>query len=411
MASPKTYPKSACVIGGGIVGLNVALALQGRGLAVMIIDPDANPLAASWGNAGHIATEQVEPLAAWAMVRSLPSRLFGLGGAASFPLGSVGGWLPFGLRLLSAARPSRFASSKLALTALQAEALPAWKRLVAALEVPSLLREDGHLIVWESDATAKKGRNAWSRADTGTASWRDLTKQEAAILSMRLKRAPADAIRFEGSASVSDPLELRNALRRNFIAKGGTIETGLANLDAKTLGHADITIVCAGAASRALMKTLGHQAPIIAERGYHLQTPNNNWGAGLPPIVFEDRSLVVTQFNAALRATSFVEFSKAGSPADPRKWARLHKHTQALGLPFGTESSQWMGARPTLPDYLPAIGQSDRVPGLFYAFGHQHLGLTLAPITGELVAALATGDQPAINLAPFSLARFEGRRS
>ena len=65
-----------------------------------------------------------------------------------------------------------------------------------------------------------------------------------------------------------------------------------------------------------------------------------------------------------------------------------------------------MGARPTLPDYLPAIGRSTRAANLFYAFGHQHLGLTLAPVTGELVATLITGDAPAIDLAPFAVDRF-----
>ena len=66
-----------------------------------------------------------------------------------------------------------------------------------------------------------------------------------------------------------------------------------------------------------------------------------------------------------------------------------------------------MGARPTLPDYLPAIGRSRRAPNLYYAFGHNHLGLTLAAITGELAAALIAGEAPTLNLAPFDLGRFE----
>ena len=94
------------------------------------------------------------------------------------------------------------------------------------------------------------------------------------------------------------------------------------------------------------------------------------------------------------------------SPADPRKWERLRSHVAALGLSFALPGAEWMGARPTLPDYLPAIGRSDRAANLFYAFGHQHLGLTLAATTGDAVAALVAGDTPPFDLAPFDLKRF-----
>jgi D-amino-acid dehydrogenase len=124
--------------------------------------------------------------------------------------------------------------------------------------------------------------------------------------------------------------------------------------------------------------------------------------------VFEDRSMIVTRFAQSLRACSFVEFAHVNSPPDPRKWERLAKHVLDLGLPFGDAPSRWMGARPTLPDYLPAIGRSRRAENLFYAFGHQHLGLTIGPVTGHAIAALALGQAPGISLAPFDIERFRG---
>ena len=401
MASPKT----AQVIGGGIIGLNVALALQERGLAVVIIDQALDTPSASWGNAGHIASEQVEPLASWASVRSLPSRLYALGGAAAFPARAIGAWLPFGLQLMAASRPARFAKGKAAMTALLAESLPAWRRRVANLGKADLLKEDGHIILWESDASAKAGRAAWQQADTGTATWRDLSAAEGAALQGRCKTPIAGGIRFQGSASIADPTDLLSAMCSKFEASGGTFEHKVAT--AVTPSRADITVICAGVASGKLMESFGHSAPIIAERGYHIQATNQMWGEGLQPLVFEDRSVVVTQFRSALRATSFVEFARASDPPDPGKWRRLIDHAKAIGLPFDEGCDTWVGARPTLPDYLPAIGRSDRAPGLFYAFGHNHLGLTTGPITGELVAALVTGEAPSVDLSPFSLARFE----
>jgi D-hydroxyproline dehydrogenase len=126
----------------------------------------------------------------------------------------------------------------------------------------------------------------------------------------------------------------------------------------------------------------------------------------LPPVVFEERSMIVTRFHSGLRAASFVEFGRAHSPADPRKWARLRSHVAALGLHFHDPCSEWFGARPTLPDYLPALGRSRRVSNLLYAFGHQHLGLTLAAVSSELIASLARGEATAVDVTPFDLERF-----
>ncbi|MFD1961370.1 FAD-dependent oxidoreductase [Novosphingobium panipatense] len=134
------------IIGGGVVGLSTGIELLQAGHRVALVDDDAAGQAASWGNAGHIAVEQVEPLASWAMVRSLPHRLFLRGGAASFPPGAVAEWLPFGLRLLSAGRPKRFATGCAAMAPLMDRALPAWSSLLHRIGAQDLLRSDGHLV-------------------------------------------------------------------------------------------------------------------------------------------------------------------------------------------------------------------------------------------------------------------------
>ena len=143
--------------------------------------------------------------------------------------------------------------------------------------------------------------------------------------------------------------------------------------------------------------------PLIAERGYHLRWQARAWPAELPPLVFEDRSLIVTGFENHVQASSFVEFARFSTPPDPRKWDWLERHIRALGLPVDGGFSRWMGARPTLPDYLPAIGRSRHADNLCYAIGHQHLGLTLAPVTAELITRIVAG---APNLPAFDLDRF-----
>lgn len=442
-------PGTAVVIGAGVVGQAIALRLQRRGHITTMIDAHAAPRGASWGNAGHIAVEQVAPLASRTVLRALPRRLFARGGPVALPWGAMAAWLPFGLRLIGASGPRRFEAGRDALGALLREALPAWRRLLDDISAGVLLREEGHFVLWESAASAAAGRASWIAADTGTATVRDATDAELAELRALIKAPIAGGVRFEGSAQIADMGMLADALRDAFIAAGGTLRTGrvmrlMHDGDSSSVraevvtggtaidpcrhinpvswrheaaGHdvnaaiieADLIVVAAGARADKLLCPLGYAVPLIAERGYHIQSAATDWPADMPPVVFEDRATIVTRFHDGLRAASFTEFARADRPPDARKWARLRAHVAALGLSFELPGKAWAGARPTLPDYLPAIGRSRRAPRIVYAFGHQHLGLTLAAATAEAVAALVRGEPPPFDLAPYDLERF-GRR-
>lgn len=407
----------ATIIGGGIVGLSSAIALARRGMDVTVIEGDTKRAAPSWGNAGHIAIEQVEPLASLSALRSAPRRLFSRGGALAFPPGQWATWLPFGWRLVQAAAPSRFARGKQALAELLATSMPAWQRLSASLPVDGLVRQDGHFVAWQDAAAAIRGRAAWAAADTGTAYHRDATEAELAMLGRLSGRTPAGAIRFENSGQITDLAALAGALEQALRDAGGRILSGKArlardgtratvSLDGAQVETPDQIVVAAGIGSTTLLAPFGIAAPLVAERGYHIRATDHDWPADMPPVVFEDRSMIVTGFAGCVQAASFVELGRPDAPPDPAKWARLERHVAELGLPMRPPFVRWMGARPTFPDYLPAIGRSRRADNLLYAFGHQHLGLTLGPVTGEIVAALMTGDRLPIDLAPFNIERF-----
>ncbi len=393
----------ALVIGGGVVGLNIALALQDSCSEVILLERQRQSTAASYGNAGHIATEQVDPLASWDTIKSAPKRWFMRGGALSLPPRAIGAWLPFSLRLMAAAGPKRFAAGKAALSGLISAAMPAWEKRLAGVGAGNLLKRDGHYVVWETPETARAGLAAWQKADTGTARFRVAAPADLTQLKALTQKPIHGAIRFENTGQISDTRRLLETLAETFRHRGGRIlpetverlirkETGVwAALSGGERLTADRVIVSAGIASKPLLETIGQSVPMIAERGYHIQTPAPEWPADMPPVVFEDRSLIVTRFESGLRAASFVEFARVSDPADPRKWARLKGHVAQLGLPFSGEVAEWTGARPTLPDYLPAIGHLDG--NLYYAFGHQHLGLTLAAVTGDIVAAMVNGGE------------------
>lgn len=412
--------KTALVVGGGFVGAASAWQLQRAGYRVTLLDRGDPTQAASWGNAGHLAIEQVEPLASAANLRSLPRRLFSLGGPVGLPAGDIAAWLPFGLRLVAAASPQRFASGRRVLSGLLSRAMPAWRRLVAQTATAHYLREDGHFVAWESAASAQRGQHHWLQADVGEARVQAASADELALLRAQFNGRVVDAVRFRHTGQILDLAQARLGIIAALLAAGGavrvlqaraiSVQGGLARVQADdgTLLVADLVLVAAGAGSAALLRATEGNVPLIAERGYHLESalPADAALDPLPPVAFEDRSVIVTRFASTLRIAGFTEFSREASAPDARKWRALARHAGALGLPMAQGASQWVGCRPTLPDYLPAVGRSRIASNLLYAFGHQHLGLTLSAITGELVAALASGAQPAVDLLPLDLGRF-----
>lgn len=391
------------VIGGGIVGLACALRLQRAGDAVCLIDDDHQGLATSWRNAGHIATEQVAPLASLAILRSAPRRLFAFGGPLDLRQPwRLGGWIA---RYLAACAPSRQRAGCDVMRALLADAMPAWREFVDALGAPQLLRETGHIVCWGRADAARRGIEAWRKADIGSAAIVSLDAAMRERLDRMLARPPADAIGFSGTGQISDHGRLRDAARQGLVSLGGELVRGtVTRLSAQSKAAWQVmlddgermsferVVVCAGVRSATLLKPFGWHVPLVAERGYHLHWADHDWPQDLPPVAFEDRSIIATRFDSGLRLAGFVEYAPLEAPADPRKWHTLERHATELGLPVHGTPKRWFGARPTLPDYLPAIGQLRAAPNLYYAFGHQHLGLTLAPVTARMIESLVQGD-------------------
>ncbi len=400
-----TPARTWAVIGGGVVGTAIALRLQSAGFDVTLVDRGDPRRGASFGNIGHIAAEQCEPMPSPAMLRGAFARLFALGGPLDFRVRDVGLWAPWAARFLAASRPTAVAHGAATLASLLAEPLEAWSRLTTLAEAPpDLVRPTGHAVVWSTPEAARRGQKAWRGARTGTATFRPMETDELGAYLGPLSQRPAGGLVFTGTGQVSEPDRVRVALLDAFKHRGGqgldaevsvvrprdgAVEVAMA--DGAVL-VVDRVVVAAGAWSGRLMTPLGIRTPIIGERGYSLQSTGHTWPDHLPLTVFEDRALVVARFTGGLRAASHVEFGDPSAPPDPRKWRQIEAHLRDLGIAF-SQPDRWCGPRPTLADYLPAIGRLEAHPSILYAFGHQHLGLTLAATTAELMEALAL-EQP-----------------
>ena len=404
------------VVGGGLIGAGCAVALAQAGAEIVLVDPGVERARASFGNAGQIVIESVEPLASWSQVSSAPGRLFLFGGPLDFRVSDADLWLPWALAYLRACAPARFKSGTLALGQLLERAIPAWRALADAIGRPELIQAKGYYHLWESEAAVRRGLAQTAHTNQGSARWRPIEPSEIERLQAVFAGRPKGGVYFENTAKLADPGLTVKALHQALSQSGGEIlEDSVQRLEETAKGvramlasgvgvEADQVLIAAGARSSTLMRQLGLHAPLVAERGYHLHFTEHAWPDDLEPVLFSDRFIYMTCFLSGARATSFTEIGRPDSPPDPRKWRALRRQIRALGMPVQGDGVEWMGSRPTLPDFLPAIGRASA--RVLYAFGHQHIGATLAAATAEAVVELMATEHTPDRLRPFDIARF-----
>ncbi|MGO1118102.1 NAD(P)/FAD-dependent oxidoreductase [Rhodovibrionaceae bacterium A322] len=417
---PATTPDlpDVLIIGAGVIGLCSALELQARGLSVTLVDREGPGTGASRGNAGHFATEQVHPLAAPGILKSVPAMLTDPLGPLSLRWQYLPRLLPWFARFMMAARPKAFERGTQALVALNNRAFDAWERLAARQGLQAHLRRDGSLLVFETDA-------AWRSAEAGMA---ELCRWNVPVESWdagRLRQAqPAlskslvGALFFPDTGHTLNPFDLCQALAGQVIQQGGQIETAEVSelslesrqVQARTGDGRSFQgrrlLVAAGAWSKPLARQLGRTVPLDTEIGYHLMLPDPG---EVPTIAVTsgERKFIMTPMRGGLRLAGTVEFAKLGAAPRFQRAEKLREHAVHLLPELDCQDAvPWQGFRPTLPDYLPVISKDPERDTLFWAFGHQHLGLTQAALTGEIMADLICGNNPVVDLTPYRIDRF-----
>lgn len=407
------------VVGAGVVGMTTALALQRRGYQVTVLDHRAPGEGASYGNAGFLATELIDPLSTPAMLRKAPGLWLDPHGAVALPFRYLPRLLPWLARFIAAARPSQVLKGRQALAALNGASVPAWQRCLADINAEEELVASGYLKVWES----ARGKAAAKAEMEHLRRWKyEVEWLEAAEVRARepgLSGAISHGLFFPGAHQVRDPYALIRRLAMAFQTRGGEFRQmqvehlvpasdGVqlkTNAGPLTVAQA---VVAAGAWSHHLAAGLGLTVPLETERGYHLTLPDR--GEALrQPVGSAERRCVMTPMTCGLRVVGFTELGGLSIPPMARRYDSLRHHAGALlrdSAGLDTTATEWMGFRPTLPDSLPVIDSHPTYPAVHFAFGHQHLGLTQAAITAELVTARIHGESPALDLTPYRVTRF-----
>ena len=407
------------VIGAGIIGVAIALRLQQEGRSVLLIDRECVAAQASRVNAGALAFSDILPLASPGILRKAPKWLLDpLGPLAISPryLPRIAPWL---FRFWRASRPDRVRASTSAQAAMMDLSAAETPLLLAEAGAGHMLRSDGVLHLYESEAELKASQPGWqARADHGIAFTHLHGPQAIAELQPGLSPALVAATFVPGWMTVSDPLLVTETLARDFEQRGGRIRRAEAialapgadgvavHMHAGRSLVARRVVVAAGAWSHRLARSLNDRIPLETERGYNTTLPVGAFDLSRQ-LTFGGHGFVVTQLSCGVRVGGAVEFAGLDAPPNFARAATLLAKAKRFIPGLRTEGgSEWMGFRPSLPDSLPAIGNAAADERVVYAFGHGHLGLTQAAATARLVADILAGRVPPLDLTPFSPQRF-----
>jgi D-amino-acid dehydrogenase len=404
------------IVGAGVVGLATALRLAADGREVLLIDPNEPGSGASFGNAGTVAEYACMPVGTPSVLRALPKLLLDPDSPFSLRWPGLLQLAPWLVRFMRQSLPAATRANALALAGLLADALPAWEDMAGEAGLEDLLRRNGCLYLYrrESDFAASAGGRAM-RAGFGVHQ-EILTPQEVAALEPGLPATATHGLFFPDSINVTDPATVmrrllgaaagRGASVRQAAITGLQVETGAVRLSGQGFSiKAGTVVIAAGARSRALAAQAGDRIPLETERGYHLEFRTD---APLltRPVCPVDLGFYMTPMAGRLRVAGTVELGGLAAPPNPRRLALLDRGVRQIFPKLGSPSSEWLGFRPSLPDSRPVIGPSRGNSRVIHAFGHGHLGLTLAPITARLVADLIAGRGDPARLAPFAADRF-----
>ncbi len=406
------------VIGAGVIGITAALMAQARGWRVVLIDRDGPAAGASRGNAGGFAFSEIEPMAAPATLLSAPKWLLDPLGPLSVPPGELPKRAPWLLRFALASRPARVRAGRQALAALNLLSRDELKPFLDATGTRDMLRERGHLSVYESARHFAAAQKDWVERGRFGMDCRFLDGAEAlATMQPGLHSRFTHGIFTTHWWSIDDPRRYVERLHATFLARNGMWRVGSVRgltvgadgptaqlAEGETLSARKV-LVAAGAWSHLLLGDLGLRIPLDTERGYNTTLPRNSVGLRMP-ITFEAHGFVTSPIGDGIRVGGAVELAGLDRPPHPKRArALLDKARDFLPGLETSGGSEWMGFRPSLPDSLPVIGPAGST-GVFLAFGHGHLGLTQSAGTGRLICDMIYGQTPPVDATPFRADRF-----
>ncbi len=404
------------IVGAGIQGISNALFLQKKGFNVTIFDRDEpGSQAASYGNAGHFSPYASLSLNRTDILTDVPAMLLSSTGPLALKWNYVAKMIPWFIKFILNSSKSKMMHTAKNMHQILDLALPAYDELFDEINLDGLVENKGILYIWNNKDLKSRELEIKVRDELGVKQ-QLVNKKEIHDLEPNLKPIYHGGVYYPYARHARNPKKILLKLFELFLKKGGNFkkknikniqfdnEKPVFESDSEKY-YFDKAIIACGAFSKKLTDNLGEKIPLDTERGYHVHFKNCDHLLNRP-VIFSNRGFGITPMEQGLRVVGTVEFGGLENPLSKSRIKNLINNAKYMLGDLPAHEDEWLGFRPTLPDFLPVMGPSLKYKNVFYCFGHHHLGWTLGPISGKIVSGMIAKENTNLNLKPYSSTRF-----
>ena len=404
------------IVGAGIQGISNALFLQKKGFKVTIFDRDepGSP-AASYGNAGHFSPYASVPINRPDVLSDVPAMLLSSTGPLALKWNYVPKMVPWFLKFIRNCTTKKMMHTAKNMHQILDLALPAYDELFDEIELGGLVEKKGILYIWNDQSLKSRELEIKVRNELGV-DQQVVTPKEIHDLEPNIKPIYHGGVYYQYGRHARNPKKILLKLYDLFLKKGGKFlkmnikdinfddEKPVIKAETQSFLFDKIVIAC-GSFSKKLTDNLDEKIPLDTERGYHVHFKDCDHLLSRP-VIFQNRGFGITPMEQGLRVVGTVEFGGLDNPLSKSRVKNLINNAKYMMGDLPEHEDEWLGFRPTLPDYLPVIGPSKKYKNVFYCFGHHHLGWTLGPISGKIISGMIAEENTNLDLKPYSSLRF-----
>jgi len=408
---------SVAVIGAGIQGVCIGLNLIKKGFKVTIVDRDEpGKNSASYGNAGHFS-----PYASLSMNRpdaliDVFSMLLSATGPLALRWNYVPKMIPWFFKFIKNCTKKKMMHTAKYMHQILDLALPAYDELFQEIDISGLVESRGIIYFWTDKDLKSRELEINVRKELGVEQ-KLLKPHEIHDLEPHIKQIYHGGVLYPSARHTRNPGKILLKLFELFLKKDGkfikeNVETINFSSDNKPLIKTNLNsyvfdkaVVACGAFSKKLTDQVDEKIPLDTERGYHVHFKGYDHLLSRP-VIFLNRGFGITPMEQGLRVVGTVEFGGLDNPLNKKRVLNLVNNAKYLFPELDKNHDEWLGFRPTLPDFLPVMGPSKNHKNLFYSFGHHHLGWTLGAISGKILAEMIAEEKTNLDLSSYSSLRF-----
>ena len=408
---------SVGVIGAGIQGVCISLCLIKKGFKVTLLDRD-DPAehSASYGNAGHFSPYASVPINRPDILADIPTMLLSSTGPLALKWNYIPKMIPWFLKFIKNCSKKNMMHTAKYMHQILDLALPAYDELFMDIDISGLVESKGIIYFWTKKDLKSRELENNIRNKLGVKQ-QLLTPHEIHDLEPHIKKIYHGGVLYPNARHTRNPKKILLKLFDLFIKRGGSFEKQNAQTisfssDDKPLVKTDLksyafekAVVACGAFSKKLTDQANEKIPLDTERGYHVHFKGHDHLL-TRPVIFLNRGFGITPMEQGLRVVGTVEFGGLDNPPSKKRILNLANNAKYLFPELKEHQDEWLGFRPSLPDFLPVIGPSKNHKNLFYSFGHHHLGWTLGAISGKIIAGMIAKENTNLHLSPYNSSRF-----